>query len=95
MIRKHSADMKKTNIIYQSQDSIFGRFIRSKETVQYSALITIKDAKTKPITIEIKFIPPPPVLIDLPLDHKIEAENLTAAYAKVIRFFRRFGLEMC
>jgi len=90
----HQNSMKKTKIIYQSEESIFGRFPLSKEAIQYSAIITIKDVKTKPISIEMKFKPPHPFLIELPLEYKIEAANLSTAYAKIIRFFRRFGLEM-
>ena len=84
----------KPNIIYQSEEAIYGFSPRSKESIEYSATITIKNSGKKPVSINMKFRPPHPYLFSMPLEHKVEAENLTQAYAKVVKFLKRFGFEL-
>ncbi len=84
----------KPNNIYQSEEAIYGFSPRSKESIEYSATITIKDSGKKPVSINMKFRPPHPYLFNMPLEHKVEAENLTQAYAKVAKFLKKFGFDL-
>jgi hypothetical protein len=86
--------MLKSNIIYQSEEAIYGFSQRSKESIEYSAMITIKNSGKKPVSINMKFRPPHPYLCNMPLEHKVETENLTQAYAKVVKFFKKYGFEL-
>ena len=83
--------MAKFAIVYQSCEPIYAREIRTGEWIQYDAIITIKDGGKNPVTIEMTFDSIPPFALELPKTHKINAENLTRAYLKVIRFFDRHG----
>jgi len=83
--------MAKFNVIYQSDETIQAREIGYGEWTQYDAVITIKDGGKNPVTIDMTFDSIPPFAIELPKTHKIKAENLTQAYAKVVRFFNRYG----
>jgi hypothetical protein len=83
--------MAKFNTIYQSREPISARERGIGEWIQYDAVITIKDGGKNPVTIDMTFDSIPPFAIELPKTHKIEAENLTQAYAKVARFFDRYG----
>jgi hypothetical protein len=83
--------MAKFNVIYQSREPIYAREKGYGEWIQYEALITIKDGGKNPVTIDMTFDSIPPFAIELPETHKIRAENLTQAYAKVVRFFNRYG----
>jgi hypothetical protein len=83
--------MAKFNIIYQSRESISAREKGYGEWIQYDAVITIKGGGKNPVTIDMTFDSIPPFAIELPKTYKIEAENLTQAYAKVVRFFDRYG----
>ncbi len=83
--------MAKSNIIYQSHETIQGREKAFGEWIEYDALITIKAGVKNPVTIDMTFDSIPPFAIELPKTHKIRAENLTKAYSKVVRFFNRYG----
>ncbi|MGH7451079.1 MAG: hypothetical protein ACRENG_07030, partial [bacterium] len=87
-------EMMKPNIIYQSEEAISGFSPISKESIEYSATIIIKDSGKKPVSINMKFKPPHPYLFSMPLEHKVEAESLTQAYAKIMKFLKKFGFEL-
>ncbi len=80
-----------SKIIYQSKEIIHGRHTRSKEWIEYSAVVTIKDSGKQPVSIEMTFDSYPPFAIELPDHHK--AENLTEVYGKVVKFLKRYGFE--
>ena len=80
--------------IYQSNEIIRGRHLRSKEWIEYSALVTIKESGKQPISIEMTFDSIRPFAIELPDIHKIKAANLTEAYGKVVKFLKRYGFEL-
>ena len=83
--------MAKFNIIYQSREHIYAREREYGEWTQYDAVITIRDGGKNPVTIDMTFDSIPPFAIELPKTYRIRAENLTQAYAKVVRFFNRYG----
>ena len=83
--------MAKFSIIYQSHETIEARERAYGEWIEYSALITIKNGVKNPVTIDMTFDSIPPFAIELPLTHKIRAENLTQAYSKVVKFLSRYG----
>ncbi len=84
--------MPRYNIIYESDETIYGSIPKSGEWIQYSAVLKIRDGGKKPVSIEMTFVPPHPFAFNMPETHSIRAENVTAAYAKVVKFFNRFGI---
>lgn len=82
--------MARFNIIYQSHETIQAREKAYGEWIEYDALITIKDGGKNPVTIDMTFDSIPPFAIELPKSHKIQAENLSQVYSKVVRFFHRY-----
>ena len=85
--------MARFNVIYQSQETIHAREKAFGEWIEYSAVVTIKDGGKNPVTIDMTFDSIPPFSIELPKTHTIRAENLTQAYAKVVKFLNRNGFE--
>ena len=83
--------MVKFNTIYRSNETIQARERGIGESIQYDAVITIKDGGKNPVTIGMTFNSIPPFAVVLPKTHKIRAENLTQTYSKVVRFFNRYG----
>ena len=83
--------MPRFNTIYQSRETIYARERGIGEWIQYDSVITIKDGGKNPVTIDMTFDSIPPFAIEVPMTHKIRAENLTQAYLKVVRFFNRYG----
>ncbi len=84
--------MPKANLIYKSNETIFGKFDRSGEWAEYSATISIKENVKTPIEIKMK-LEDQPCFLELPKQKVIKAEDITTAYEKVAKFFRINGLE--
>jgi hypothetical protein len=79
--------------LYDSKESIFGFFPKSGEWVEYKSVIRIRNGGKMPVTIDMTFVPPHPFAFNMPLTHRIQGESVTDAYAKVVKFFRRFDIE--
>ena len=86
--------MPKLEIIYQSHEIIHGRHRRSKEWIEYSAVVTIKESGRQPVSIQMTFDSIPLLAVDLPDTHNIKAANLTEAYAKAVKFLKRYEFEL-
>ena len=59
--------------------------------INYEALITIKDGGKNPVTMEMTFDSIPSFAMGLPKTHRIQAENLTQPYSKVVKLFNKYG----
>jgi hypothetical protein len=85
--------MQKYKIVFESKEEIFGVVPRAGDWVQYSSVLTVKDGGKKPVLLEMTFVPPHPYICNMPETHSIKAESITDAYAKVVKFFGKFGIE--
>ena len=86
--------MPKSSIIFKSKETIYGYIKQSREGITYAAKLTVKGGGKKPVTLEMKFVPPHPFIFNMPESHQIKAESITNAYVGVIKYFRKFGAEL-
>ena len=86
--------MPKYNVIYQSTEQILGVIPRVKEWIEYEAVLTVKDGGKNPVTLAMTFILPQPLAFDMPEKRLIKAPTITQVYAKLVKFFSRYGLEL-
>lgn len=86
--------MRKSTIIYQTKERIFAKQLQSKEWIEYSIIIRIKNLSKQPISIDMTFIPPHPFFCNMPESHSIKAENLSGAFIKVTKFLYKFGFHL-
>lgn len=66
---------------------------KAGEWVQYSSILAVKDGDKKPVSLKMTFVPPHPFICNMPESHSIKAESITDAYAKVVKFFKKFDIE--
>jgi len=85
--------MKKTNIVFQSKEMIYGYLPKDHEWIRYEGILLIKDKGKSPVEMEMKFIPPHPPWFKMPLDKAIRAQNVTELYAKIVKFFKQYGID--
>ncbi|MFH1075732.1 MAG: hypothetical protein V1753_02660 [Pseudomonadota bacterium] len=85
--------MSKYQTIFESKEEIYGIVPRANDWVHYTSVLRIKDGGKTPVSLEMIFVPPHPFAFNMPENHFIKAENVTGAYAKVVRFFKSFGIE--
>lgn len=85
--------MPRYKVIYESIEDIYGIVPKANDWVHYSSILKVKDGGKKPASLEMTFVPPHPFLFNMPEKHSIRAKSITDAYAKVVKFFKKFGIE--
>ena len=85
--------MPRYKVIYESIEDIYGIVPKANDWVHYSSILKVKDGGKKTVFLEMTFVPPHPFLFNMPEKHSIRAESITDAYAKVVKFFKKFGIE--
>ena len=81
--------MKKAKIIYTEKAEIMGYFPRGKDSVFYDGTLTVKDKKTKPVTLELK-ISIHHYIFEFPEIKIFTADNVTDVYAKLSKWFASY-----
>jgi hypothetical protein len=80
-------------VIYESQESILGHLTKSREWIRYKGALRITDGGKTPVTLDMTFSPPHPFPFNMPDTHRIQSKSVTEVYAKLVKFFRKFGIE--
>jgi len=80
-------------IIYESKETILGHLPKSKEWIEYSGVLKIRDGGKEPVSLELKFVPPHPFPFNMPETHSIKGVSVTDAYAKLVNFLDRYGVK--
>ena len=66
---------------------------RANDWIQYGCILKVKDGGKMPVSLEMKFIPPHPFLVNMPLEHSMNAESISSIYGKVVKFLSKYGVE--
>ncbi len=85
--------MTRSRVIFESVETITGRFPDSREWIEYSGLLKIRDAGRQPVSLELTFVPPHPLAKNMPTEKRIRAETVTHIYVKLVRFLWSYGAE--
>ena len=85
--------MPRYEVVFKSKEDIYGVVPRANDWVQYSSTLKVKDGGKYPVSLEMTFVPPHPFAFNMPEKHSIKAVSITDAYAKVVKFFNKFGIE--
>ena len=93
ILLREEITMARSNVIYETEELIHAKEMPRGEWIEYQAVIKIRDKGKQPVSIDMTFDSIQPFAIELPPTHKIRAENLTQAFVKVVKFFRRYGFE--
>ncbi len=86
-------DMPRYNVIFEKTENVYGVVPRADDWVEYSCVLKVKDGGKMPVSLYMKFIPPHPFSVNMPLEHSIKAESISDLYFKVIEFLANFGVE--
>ncbi|MEJ2742435.1 MAG: hypothetical protein P8176_08090 [Gammaproteobacteria bacterium] len=85
--------MTKYKVIFESKENIHGVVPRANDWVEYECILKVKDGGRMPVSLDMKFIPPHPFSINMPLEHCIKAGSISDLYWKVVKFLAKFGVE--
>jgi len=85
--------MPKYNVIFTTNEHVYGVVPRANDWVDYKCILKVMDGGKMPVSLEMKFIPPHPFSVNMPLVHSIKAESISALYGKVVNFLSKYGVE--
>jgi len=85
--------MPKYSIVFESKETILGVVPRANDWVEYSCILKVKDGGKQPVSLDMKFIPPHPFSVNMPLEHSIKDESISGLYYKVTKFLNKYGVE--
>jgi hypothetical protein len=85
--------MPRYNVIFESKEIICGVVPRANDWIQYECILKVKDGGKMPASLEMKFIPPHPFSVNMPLEHSMKAESISGIYGKVVKFLTKYGVE--
>ncbi len=85
--------MNKTKVKFESQETVTGRVRGSAEWIEYEAILRVKDSEKKPVSLELKFVPPHPLVVNMPEHKTLEAESITQVFLKLVHFFDKFCID--
>jgi len=85
--------MPRYKIIFETKEYVNGIVSRANEWIQYDCLLTVKDGGKTPVSLDMKFVPPHPFAVNMPDEHSIKAESISALYGKVVKYLWKHGVE--
>jgi hypothetical protein len=85
--------MPQYNIIFESKENVHGMVPRAHDWVEYACVLKVKDGGKLPVSLDMKFIPPHPFIVNMPEEHSIKAESISDLYWKVVKFLAKYGVE--
>ena len=85
--------MPKATIIYQADQEVVGKHLRSNEWVMYSGKLTIYDRKTNPIVLRLKSEIYDTFIGEFMKDKKeFKGESMSDVYGKMSKWYYKNGI---
>jgi len=85
--------MPKSLIIYQADQEVIGKHLRSKEWVMYSGKLTIYDRKTNPVILKLKSEIYDTFIGEFMEDKKeFKGDSVSDVYGKMAKWYNKNGI---
>jgi len=85
--------MPKSSIIYQADQEVTGKHLRSKEWVMYSGKLTIYDRKLNPIVLRLKSEICDTFIGEFMEDKKeFKGDTVSEVYGKMAKWYNKNGI---
>lgn len=85
--------MPKATIIYQADQEVIGKHLRSNEWVMYSGKLTIYDRKTNPIVLRLKSEIYDTFIGEFMVDKKeFKGDSVSDVYGKMSKWYYKNGI---
>jgi hypothetical protein len=85
--------MPKYKVIFETKEYIQGVVPQANDWIQYACTLKVKSGGKAPVSLDMKFVPPHPFSINMPLEYSIKAESISCLYRKVVKFLEKYGVE--
>ncbi len=85
--------MRKSRIIYQADQEIIGKHLRSKEWIMYTGKLKIYDRKTNPVILRIKSEIYDTFIGEFMEDKKeFKGNSISVVYGKLAKWYYKNGI---
>jgi len=85
--------MSESLIIYQAEQELYGKHLRSKEYVMYSGKLTIYNRKLNPIVLKLKSEIHDTFISEFMEDKKeIKGNSVSEVYGKLAKWYAKNGI---
>ena len=68
-------DRGESSLTFKSDETIWGRVRQADESIQYRGILKVE--KSGRVSLELSFVPPHPFIVNMPENHRIEAQSIT------------------
>ena len=79
-------------LTFKSDETIWGCMRQANESIQYEGILKVGESGR--VSLELSFVPPHPFILNMPENHRIEAESITEAYARLVAFLDDYGVDL-
>ena len=89
--------MKKIAVIYEEERVLTAKYFhpKSDDYLTYTSIIRVKDSGKNPVEMILKFDGIYPFAAPMPPEeHRFTAPAILDLYAKVVRWFKKYGYEL-
>ena len=80
------------SLTFKSDETIWGRVRQADESIQYSGILKVEESGR--VSLDLNFVPPHPYIVNMPENHRIEAQSITEAYARLVAFLDDYGIDL-
>jgi hypothetical protein len=80
------------SLTFKSDETIWGRVRQADESIQYNGILKVEESGR--VSLELSFVPPHPFILNMPENHRIVAQRITEAYARLVAFLDDFGIDL-
>lgn len=85
--------MPSYDVIFETKEIVIGVVPIANDWVTYDCILKVKNGGKMPVSLEMMFVPPHPFSVNMPMEHSIKAESISALYGKVVKYLAKYGVE--
>ena len=83
---------REDQLAFKSDETIWGCMRQGDDTIQYRGMLKVEESGQ--VSLELRFVPPHPFVVNMPEHHSIEARSITEAYARLVGFLNDYGIDL-
>ena len=80
------------SLTFKSNETIWGRVRQADESIQYGGILKVEESGR--VSLELRFVPPHPFIVNMPENQRIEAQSITEVYARLVAFLDDYGIDL-
>ena len=89
-----STDQASSSLAFESEETVSGCVRESNECIEYRGIVRFQESGENPVSLELDFVPPHPLLVNLSVRLSIQAQGITEAHSKLVRILNEHTVDL-